>query len=81
MLYRFPGFLSIHHHQFECRQKAKSEETHRPQLFHWPDEKGDPCFSQPRKFFRYDFHHNNSTKNTEMKQYAPEVNMLPSFLF
>ena len=33
-------------------------------LFHWPDEKGDLCFSRQWEFFKFDFHHNNLTKNT-----------------
>ena len=44
ILYRFLGCLSIHSHQFECRQKAKANEAYQPPLFHWPDEKGDLCF-------------------------------------
>ena len=27
ILYRFLGYLSIHYHQFECRQKAKTDEN------------------------------------------------------
>ena len=63
-MYRFAGCLSIHYHQFECGQKAKTDEAYQPQLFHWSDEKGDLCFLQKREFFRYDFYHSNSTKNT-----------------
>ena len=33
-------------------------------LFHWPDEKGDLCFSRQWEFLKFDFHHNNLTKNT-----------------
>ena len=59
ILYRFLGLLGIHSHQFECLQKAKTDEANRPQLFHWPDEKDDLCFSRQWKFFQHDdFHHN-----------------------
>ena len=30
ILYRFLGFLGIHYHQFECRQKAKTDEAYQP---------------------------------------------------
>ena len=63
-LYRFPGCLNIHYHQFECRQKVKKDEDYQPQLFHWPYEKHDLCFSQQREFFRYGLYHSNSVKNT-----------------
>ena len=44
-LYCFLDCLSIHYYQFVCRQKAKAGEAYWPQLFHWPDEKGDLCLS------------------------------------
>ena len=64
ILYRFLGFLGIHYHQSGCRQKVKKDEAYQPQLFHWPDEKGDLCLTQQLGFFRYDFYHHNSTKKT-----------------
>ena len=64
ILYRFLGFLSIQHHQFKYRQKAKTDEAYQPQLFHRPDEKGDLCFSRQWEFFQYGVHPNNLTKNT-----------------
>ena len=51
------------YHQFECRQKVKTDEAYQPQLFHWPDEKGDLCFSRQLELFQHDFHHTNLTKN------------------
>ena len=33
-VYRFIGFIGIHYHQFECRQKAKTDEAYQSQLFH-----------------------------------------------
>ena len=60
----FLGFLSISYHQFGCRKKAKTNGVYHPPLFHWPDEKGDLCFSRQWEFFEHDFHHNNLTKNT-----------------
>ena len=61
----FSGLLNSSLHQFECRQKAETDEAYQSQLFHWPDEKGDLYFSRQLGLFRYDdFHHNNSTKNT-----------------
>ena len=38
-------------HQSEYRQKAKTDEAYQPQLFHWPDEKGDLCFLRQWEFF------------------------------
>ena len=63
--HRFLGCLSTHSHQFECCQKAKTDEAYQHQSFHWSDEKGGLCFSPQWKFFQHNgFYHNNSTKNT-----------------
>ena len=64
ILYRFPGCWSIHLHQFECHQKAKTDEAYQPQLSDWLDEKGGLYFPRQLGFFQYDFHHKNLTKNT-----------------
>ena len=37
ILYRFLDCLSIHYYQFECSQKAKTDEDYQPQLFSWLD--------------------------------------------
>ena len=50
ILYRFLGFLGIHYHQFECRYRVKTDGVYKPQLFHWPDEKGDLNFSRQWEF-------------------------------
>ena len=57
ILCRFLGFLGIHYHQFGYRQKAKTDEAYQPQLFYWPDKKGDLCLSQQLAFFQYDGFH------------------------
>ena len=43
ILYRVLGYLSIHSHQSDHRQKVKTYEHYLPQSFHWLDEKDDLC--------------------------------------
>ena len=64
IVYRLLGYLSIHPHQFEYRQKEKTNEAYQPSLFVWSDEKGDLYFLGQWEFFQHDFHQNNLIKNT-----------------